>query len=562
MLIDFRDNPALPETDICVVGGGPIGIAIALACEAHGLSVLLIESGRREVDLAANRLSRADIVDHRRHAAMSVAVRRGLGGTSRWWGGRCVPYDDFDFIPRSNARDAEWPICHNEIRAWYKAAAEFLGCGQEFILNPSPPWRYLDRIAFDSIERWLPQVDMARRHGKRLKHSRLITCVLGATVTELQFSLNHAWIEAITVADSTRRTRLPVKRCVLSCGGLETTRLLLASSLAKTTTQRAGALGRYYMGHISGKIANIVLANPKTISDHDFFLEGGNFVRRRFTIRPDILAAEQLTNIAFWIDNPPFHDPAHKSGILSLVWFALSVPPLGRRFLPEAIRLIHVGRRPYRYLAHLRNLLRAPIATVVRAMQIIYGKFLQSPERPGFLVRNPAGCYALHYLAEHLPNAHSRVSLSNKFDELGVPRLLIDLKFDEKDARAVMGAHVLLDRALRKAGVARLEYYATEDQRLTSVLDQATDGFHQIGTTRMGVSPDNSVVDQNCRVHGVENLFIASTSVLPTSGHAPPTFLSMALAMRLAAYLSKDRDQRQRSANTTGAKEAAGADGL
>jgi choline dehydrogenase-like flavoprotein len=562
MLIDFRDNPALPETDTCVVGAGPIGIAVALACEAQGLSVLLIESGREEFDLAANRLSRADIVDDRRHAAMSVAVCRGLGGTSRWWGGRCVPYDDFDFIPRIDVHNAEWPICHNEIRPWYKAAAEFLGCGQEFISNPSPPWRHLDSIAFDSIERWLPQVDMGRRYENRLEHSQLVTCLLGATVTELQPASNQASIEAITVADSTRRNRLPVKRCILACGGLETTRLLLASSLEKTTAPHADGLGRYYMGHISGKIADIVLANPETISDHDFFLEDGNFVRRRFTIKPDILAAEQLTNIAFWIDNPPFHDPAHESGILSLVWFALAIPPLGRRFLPEAVRLIHVGRPPYRYLAHLRNLLQAPIATVTRAVQIIYAKFLSSPKRPGFLVRNPAGRYALHYHAEHLPSAYSRVSLSNQFDDLGVRGLSIDLKYGEKDARAVLGAHAVLDQALRKAGAARLEYHVSEDQRLSSVLDQAADGFHQIGTTRMGISPDNSVVDRNCRVHGIENLFIASTSVFPTSGQANPTFLGVALALRLAAYLSKDRGRRQISTDTTEANEAVGADGL
>jgi choline dehydrogenase-like flavoprotein len=89
-----------------------------------------------------------------------------------------------------------------------------------------------------------------------------------------------------------------------------------------------------------------------------------------------------------------------------------------------------------------------------------------------------------------------------------------------------------------------VEYRVDGPRRLDLAKQQATDGFHQMGTTRMGLSPTTSVVDANCRVHGIENLFVASTSVFPTSGQANPTFLGVAMAFRLGRFLSS-RHQRQ-----------------
>src|SRR5450756_72606 len=86
----------LPSCDVCVVGAGPIGIAAALALEDAGLSVLLIESGEIQQNTFAASLGAGHGYDPQHHADPSVAMCRGLGGTSRWWGGRCVAFDDID----------------------------------------------------------------------------------------------------------------------------------------------------------------------------------------------------------------------------------------------------------------------------------------------------------------------------------------------------------------------------------------------------------------------------------------------------------------------------------
>ena len=58
-----------------------------------------------------------------------------------------------------------------------------------------------------------------------------------------------------------------------------------------------------------------------------------------------------------------------------------------------------------------------------------------------------------------------------------------------------------------------------------------------MGTTRMSADPAQGVVDADCRVHGMANLYVAGSSVFPTCGSANPTLTIVALALRLAAHL-------------------------
>ncbi|WP_245477230.1 GMC family oxidoreductase [Bradyrhizobium guangzhouense] len=292
------------------------------------------------------------------------------------------------------------------------------------------------------------------------------------------------------------------------------------------------------MGHISGKIADIVFNAPESAEAFDFFLEKGAFARRRFTFDAATLRQRKLLNIAFWVDNPPFHDPAHRSSILSAVWLALATPFLGRRLLAEAVRLAHVGPPPFRVTQHIGNIVRSPFSLFVSLIQIVKDRFFAKPRKPGFLIKNAGGKYALHYHAEHIPSPSSRVTLSEETDPLGVPKLSVDLRFSDRDADSVVRAHELLDQFLRKSQLGYLEYRFPKDGRLSGVLSQACDGFHQIGTTRMSSSPDAGTVNSDCKVHGIDNLYILSSSVFPSSGQANPTFLVVALAHRLASHLA------------------------
>ncbi|MGJ4996973.1 FAD-dependent oxidoreductase [Bradyrhizobium sp. HKCCYLS3077] len=540
MLIDFSsDDQVIADCDVCVVGAGPVGIALAIALEDRGLSVLLVESGGEHPDSVTAQLSAGHFVNPR-HAPTEIAICRALGGTSRWWGGRCVPFDDADFVPRPGRRTSAWPLEHADITRWYAAAAEFFGIAPNRFATPAGAWTAFGDIRCDQLERWTPEIDAGKRHRARLARSSRITVLLGATVTAIALADDGRRVTGLCIADGKRRTTITPPTVVLACGGLESTRLLLQLRKARPDLLggSSGVLGRGYMGHLSGKIADIVLADPSAIAVHDFFLDHGVFARRRLTVTADALCRHGLRNIAFWIDNPAFRAADHGNGVLSLVWLALAFPWLGRRLVAEGVRLNHVGRGPHAWLRHVWNVARSPLSTVRNLARILIDRLWAKPRKPGFLLPSRSGRYALHYMAEQSARSASRIDLSDRTDALGLPYLDIHLHYHRDDAQSVLLAHELLDRNLRQAGLGRLEYHCGRNERLASVLAQACDGYHQIGSTRMGGVPATSVVDADCRVHGIENLHVASSAVLPTSGQANPTFVTVALALRLAAHLA------------------------
>jgi len=529
--------------DICVVGSGPIGTALALELEQLGRDVLVLESGGPAVNAAVSDASYAVIADSRRHAPMDKAVCRALGGTSWTWGGRCVAFDDIDFRERPFVPNSAWPITHDDIKPWYGRAAEYLLCGDDTFSMPGS--RELgDEVTAAFVERWSMQSRLMLEHRERIERSPRVTVCLNSTVVDLDLGAGGNTVERILGASPAGKFSVKAREVVLAVGGVETTRLLLA--VQRRWPNRFGGtdgpLGRYYMGHISGKIANIVFHEQDRVREFDFGIDPtGAYIRRRFMLTAGAQMRHEVLNTAFWPDNPPFYDYHHGNAVLSAVFLALAIPPVGRRLLPEAIRLAHVGPRPYHVGAHLLNVMKGAPASVADMAKILRERVFGKPRKPGFLVNNRGGRYALHYHAEQEPRPDSRIALTGEVDRYGLPRVKLDLRFTDFDGRSVVASHKVLDSALRKSGTGSLEYWLPEDELVGSVLAQATDGFHQAGTTRMGRDPKQSVVDENLNVHDVENLHVASTSVLPTTGQANSTLIGAALAVRLAHHLNSVR---------------------
>jgi choline dehydrogenase-like flavoprotein len=135
---------------------------------------------------------------------------------------------------------------------------------------------------------------------------------------------------------------------------------------------------------------------------------------------------------------------------------------------------------------------------------------------------------------EQAPNLQSRVYLSHERDRLGMNRLVLDWKVGDDETRSLMRLQELVDFYLQKTHIGYLDSTAQTRADL-----YYTDASHHIGTTRMSDNPRTGVVDSNCRVHGVNNLFIAGSSVFPTSGYANPTLTIVALAIRLTEHLRR-----------------------
>lgn len=536
-LQDFR-------ADICVIGGGPVGIVTALALADRGFRVLLLESGGRSPRPEIQALSEAENRNPGHHHAPHITVARRLGGTANLWGGRCLPFDPIDFRDRPWLGLSAWPIDEADLAPWLEAACAALGAGRPVYREPLAGVGADPAFSIDTLERWSNTPRTQNLHKAALESRADIAVALGATALGFDYDADGR-IEAVRLhLEGQGAGTLPVARVVLAAGGNESTRLLLAEQ-RRAPARFGGAdgpLGRFYMGHVNGSIADITFANRALHDGLNFHVDAnGSYVRRRLVPSAATQAEAALANVAFWPVVPAIHNPAHRSGPLSAIFLGLSIGPLARKLIAEPIRLKHVGPPPYRRGAHIRNLLLDAPRVIGFMPWFLWHNRVAKMRLPGFFLENPARRYALEYHSEHLPEAESRMVLGSETDRLGLPRLSIDLRFSQADAASVLRAHQALEGWLGRNGLGTLDYYTAPEGRAQAVLDEAKHGNHQVGTIRMGRDAARAVVDGQCRSFDVPNLFVVSTAVLPTSGQANPTLTAVQLGLRLAAHLAACR---------------------
>lgn len=521
-----------------VIGSGSVGVATALRLAAGGQKVLILESGGLGVEPGAEDLARAEGYDPESHFEPHTAVARRLGGTSNLWAGRCLPFDAIDFQARHWLGLASWPIEPKVLAPYLAPALDALGAGGPMLragidgIEADPAFR------FDRLERWTNEPRIQKRHHQALALRESPMIALHATVLGFRYN-DDGRIVGIELDLDGARGELPVGGgIVLAAGGNASTRLLLLEQdrVPGRYGGAGGPLGRFYMGHLSGGVADVVFHDRRLHDGLDYYVDRhGSYVRRRIWPAEATQEAEELANVAFWPVVPRIAQAEHRSGPLSAVFLALSLGSVSKRLIAEPVRLKHLGQPPWRWGPHLRNVLLDLLRTMSFVPSFLWRHKVAKMRLPGFFLQNRAMRYGLEYHAEQLPDPSSRLILGESRDALGQRRLRIDLRFSERDAELVLKAHDALGAWLDRNGLARLEYHHEDrEDRAAAVLESAKDGAHQVGTIRMGEREGEAVVDGNCRAFGVPNLFVVSTAVLPTSGQANPTLTAVQLGLRLA----------------------------
>lgn len=538
--------------DACVIGAGPAGVAAALRLARHGLRVALVDSGGERFDPAAQALSDAAIETPHSHAEMADAVQRRLGGTSVIWGGRCVPLDDLDFEPRAHVPHSGWPLRAADLAPYMAEATDFLGAGDaafdvaecKRLSSAGQPLAHgIDsdaELLATRLERWSLAPNIWAAHGAQVRADANIEILSGWTCVALAHGEHDAAVTSALLArrasDGPSTQQIRARCFLLACGGVETTRLVLHSmrSAGGLRLTEPDLVGRFYMGHPSGKVADIQFAGAPHETIFGFERDGPVYVRRRLTLAPALLQRAGLLNIAFWLDNPPIHDPRHGSGVLSAAYLALSTPGLGALLAPAAIRKRLAGPLPVSRGPHLRNCLASPLQTLRFCASFLPARYLYKPRLPGFFTYSPVNRYALHYHAEQAPRPDSRITLADTCDALGVPRARIALRWSDQDVDSILAAHDALRQSLARSGAATLHWRYGDEERRQAVLEQAVDGYHQLGTLRMAATPAQGVTDGFGRFFGTTNLYAASSAIFPTSGQANPTLSLIAIVLRQA----------------------------
>ena len=542
--------------NICIIGSGPAGMVLALEFANTGFEVTLIESGSHKNNSNSQKLSEAHLEPNSTHSLMNDAVSRQFGGTSNLWGGRCVPYDEIDFYNRSEVGVLGWPFSKDELDKYWDKACFYANCGKaEFLRTEAIPGSssltesFVDStIRSDQLERWSSNPVLITQLGQGLSTHPNIRCMLGWTAKN--FSRNKSdRVDGVFVcktdvkkANNVEELLIKTDLVIVACGGVESTRLLLnALESKRINVDGYKHLGRYYMGHLSGKIATINFNGDPKKTDYSFHLSNGFYVRRRITFTKDELIDKKILNIAFWLDNPIINNPRHKSGILSSAYLAMVLPIIGKRLAPKAIRNALIGNTLSISIVwhHIINVFTQLPLAIRFSVNFIWKRYFKSPRIPGFFVFSPTNTYALHFHSEQSSNWNSRISLIDDEDAIGMKRAKISLLYQQRDAESIVRAHELLDKHLQVNHIGSLEYWYPKKDLTEVVLSQAKDGFHQIGTIRMALSSKDGVTDEFGRVYGMENLYVCSSAVFPTSGQANPTLTILAFALRQVDHIKK-----------------------
>jgi choline dehydrogenase-like flavoprotein len=168
-------------------------------------------------------------------------------------------------------------------------------------------------------------------------------------------------------------------------------------------------------------------------------------------------------------------------------------------------------------------------------MNIFFKRYVLKRKLPGIFLFNGQNEYALHFHGEQIPDENNKMYLDGE-------KLVIDYNLNEIDVESVISAHEHLDLYLRKNNIGELKYWYPKDELKNIIKANSKDGIHQSGTTRISNSIEDGVVDKNLEVFGIRGLYVCSSSVFPTSSQANPTFMLGAFAIRLAKYLSNEKN--------------------
>ena len=519
---------ALIEADLCIIGAGIAGIAIARRFLATGKTVVLLESGGVDHEPEPQRLAEGDNVGFDYYPLVDSRLRM-FGGTTAIWGGRVALLDEIDFQRRDWVPHSGWPMSREQIDPWYERARAGLDLPllplaerlfRKMIPNAPDFAPEVIRVAYWQFDRMVGRMGVG--NCRDLWESDNVHVLTHATVTRIQADPCGRSIASVRIAETGgRRATVKARHYVLAAGGIENARLLLASNDVQPHGLGNGndLVGRYFMEHPHARGGRIRLKRPwqqltQLMLKRSFL---GERVAPCFRPGERLQLGRRILNTSFALGCR--QHPSQRMQLPTRLYQAAKhrmAPTKGNRMLWQGLK---------------------------RSTQWLQKH--SDPLRPWLLDRlDRRGIYAV-VRAEQAPNPDSRVVLSTDRDALGVPKACLDWQLCDLDKRSVRVMMEAFDSELRRLDIGHVELpdWLRDEGRpwqIDSLISgHPIGGYHHIGTTRMASEASEGVVDSNGKVFGLANLHVAGSSVFPTSGWANPTLTLLALSLRLGERLAE-----------------------
>jgi choline dehydrogenase-like flavoprotein len=476
MLRDFEKDKTLGKYDVCIVGGGPAGITLALKLADKGMSVALLEAGGLAYSEASQSLYAVEKQGLDLYA--ETTRLRYLGGTSNHWSGRCRPFEAADFTTPPPTGLPGWPISFDEFNRTLPAAMRILDLPEGGFAenNADMPGGLFpaDRHAQSAPTRF------AEKYLEAMKSSPKLHLHVNCNLVDMVFDPGSGAIRQLIVADySGRRASVTAGRYVLAMGAIENARMLLNSTSLQTSALPSFKwVGRCLMEHLNVDLGTFMAAEGTRSTDLQYFTSEA------------LVAREGVGrgNIAF--------------GQLSEV--------------------VSYGRT-----AAIKTFMKTLACNLGVADKVQFITKFQCP-----------GAGTIGTLLEQFPSVQgSRVELAEARDALGLRKARVTWTLAPEDKQTIRRLSLAVAKNFAEAGLGFVKLHpAMTDNALELPVSPHA---HHMGTTRMASSAEWGVVDENCRMFGVRNLYIAGSSIFPTGGGGNPTMPLIQLALRLSEHLGK-----------------------
>ena len=511
MLIDTRnlENNSIIEGDICIIGAGAAGISIAMEYINSPYKIILLEGGGFQYEDKMQELYKGK-TSGQHYFPLSSTRMHYFGGTSNIWGGYCSQLDEIDFKKRDWVEHSGWPITKKDLDPYYKRAKNILDLHDENYnvkhwQEKDPSKKELlndDSVVWNKMWQFSPPTRLGSKYKNDIIDSKNIHLYSYANVTNITSNETVTHIERVTIKNHEGKTHtVKATHFVLACGAIQNTRLLLASNkqAKKGIGNDNDVVGRYFMEHLEMDSAELWLTLPKNMSLYEY--NGRVLTKARAE-----LAITENAQKEFKILNG-----------------TASFTPLSK------------GRyvKPYIDLWKNNNPKKNKLSTWTKVKNKLL--VLRESTTP-----NIGRAYELFTRIEQSPNPSSRIKIDSENDKLGVPRAKLHWELTSLEKRSMRKIYELIGQQLGIEDVGRIklmEYLQNEHDN--SWPDFTSAGWHHIGTTRMSDDPKKGVVDANCKLHGIDNLFVAGSSCFVTSGAVNPTFTIVALSIRLSDHIKK-----------------------
>lgn len=540
MIIDARSLPPdeVLETQVCIIGAGPAGITLAREFANQNFQVCLLESGGVDFDPEVQSLSSGTAIGDRYPEVSSTRLRQ-FGGTSHTWEGqngykeygfRCLPLDEIDFERRDWLPYSGWPFAKAHLDPFYKRAQKVCQIGSyDYNVETWEDKRAVrlpfksDRVT-TSMSQYAPRYPFTQEYRQEIQRSPNITTILYANVIELVTDETTQTVTRLRIASSpNRQFWLSAKVFVLATGGLENARLLLASN----GQQPAGLgnqndlVGRFFMDRpiLSCKLIPYSKKLLEQTALYDIYRTKGVPVMARVHLTEELMRRERLLNNGAQL----FPRPLARQREATVALRSLVSSIRDRKPLQDWFKHLNVALRGSDYI------LAAGFWAAIRQIPAWRrGDWSYLPYEKGRFSQ-----FEIFYQIEQAPDPNNRVMLGAKRDRLGQNQVEIHWRLNEIDIQNAIRVQEIWAEEFDKAGLGELQFARKREDWKFEKLAM----HHHMGTTRMHDDPKQGVVDANCKVHGISNIFVAGSSVFPTAGYANPTLTIIALSLRLADHI-------------------------